>query len=78
MKSASGGGSPCEYNWDFYRFYIDNRLQENLSGEVAWSEVSFPVDAGLRTFRWEYEKDDASSEGKDTVYIDDLTIPAVP
>ena len=65
----------CEFNWDSYRFYIDNRLQEKLSGEVAWSEVAFPVTAGLRTFRWEFEKDDASSEGKDTVYIDDVVIP---
>ncbi len=66
----------CEFNWDSYRFYIDGKLQEKLSGEVAWSEVSFPVTAGVRTFKWEYEKDDATSDGKDTVYIDDLTIPA--
>ncbi len=64
-----------EPNWDNYRFYIDNKLQEKLSGEVAWSEVSFPVEAGRRTFRWEYEKDEAGSCGQDTVYLDDLTIP---
>jgi hypothetical protein len=67
-----------EYNWDNYRFYIDNKLQEKLSGEVAWSEASFPIEAGRHIFRWEYEKDDAMSCGQDTVYLDDLTIPAVP
>ncbi|NLH43847.1 MAG: hypothetical protein GX448_18565, partial [Planctomycetes bacterium] len=66
-----------EYNWDNYRFYIDSKLQEKLSGEVPWSEASFPVEAGTHTFRWEYEKDDAGSSGQDTVYLDDLTIPAV-
>ncbi len=65
-----------QYNRDNYRFYIDNKLQEQFSGEVAWSEVSFPVDAGAHTFRWEYEKDDAGSSGTDTVYLDDLTFPA--
>jgi hypothetical protein len=66
----------CECNWDNYRFYIDDRLQETLSGEVGWSEVSFPVAAGSQTFRWEYEKDDATSAGRDTVYVDDLVLPA--
>lgn len=68
----------CEYNWDNYRFYIDNRLQEELSGEVPWSEVSFPIEAGPHTFRWEYEKDGALSSGKDTVYLDDVRVPAAP
>jgi hypothetical protein len=61
---------------DYYRFYIDNKLREELSGDVAWSEVSFPVEAGTHTFRWEYEKDNAGSFGQDTVYLDDLIFPA--
>jgi hypothetical protein len=60
---------------DHYRFYIDNKLCEALSGEVAWSEVSFPVEAGTHTFRWEYEKDKTDSSGQDTVYLDDLIFP---
>lgn len=65
-----------EQNCDYYRFSIDNRLQEQLSGDITWSEVSFPVEAGTHTFRWEYEKDEADSCGKDTVYLDDLVFPA--
>ncbi|MGE5295846.1 MAG: hypothetical protein ACM3VT_13550 [Solirubrobacterales bacterium] len=65
-----------EYNWDLYRFYIDNKLQEELSGEIGWSEVSFDIEAGAHTFRWQYEKDSAGSSGKDTFYLDDLTFPA--
>ncbi|HSW02274.1 MAG TPA: hypothetical protein VLI39_19070 [Sedimentisphaerales bacterium] len=52
------------------------RFWRKVSAEVAWSEVSFPVEAGKRTFRREYEKDDAGSCGQDTVYLDELTIPA--
>ncbi len=67
-----------QYYCDYYRFYIDRKLQEELSGEVAWSEVSFPVGAGTHTFRWEYEKDETGSSGQDTVYLDDLIFPAQP
>ncbi len=34
--------------WDNFRFYIDSKLQEKLSGEVPWSEASFPVEAGTQ------------------------------
>jgi hypothetical protein len=45
------------------------------SGEEDWSEVSFPVDEGIRTFEWTYSKDGSDSEGDDTAWIDDIVFP---
>jgi len=63
---------------DVYSFSIDGDVQEDLSGEQGWKEVSFPVSAGTHTFVWEYKKDSDSSLGADTVYLDDVSIPAAP
>ncbi len=45
------------------------------SGEQDWTQVSFPVTAGRRTFRWEYSKDGSASIGDDTAWIDDIIFP---
>lgn len=65
-----------ESNFDYLRFYIDNREQGKWSGEEGWTEVSFPVTAGRRTFKWVYSKDGSASEGDDTAWIDDIVFPA--
>ena len=65
-----------ERGFDVYRFWIDGKLREEVSGEYVWAEVSFPIGTGSHTFVWEYSKDDASSSGSDTVYIDDVRLPA--
>jgi internalin A len=67
-----------EPKFDVYRFSIDGKVQEVVSGEQGWQEISFPVSAGSHTFTWEYTKDSGSSRGADTVYIDDVSIPPAP
>jgi hypothetical protein len=64
-----------ELGFDVYTFSIDGMLREELSGEHAWMEVSFPISAGSHTFVWEYRKDGGSSSGADTAYIDDVYVP---
>ncbi len=64
-----------ESGCDFLAFYIDGLEQDRWSGEEEWELVSFPVTAGRRTFRWEYSKDDSTSDGDDTSWIDDITFP---
>ena len=65
-----------ESNYDFLSFYIDNNLQEHWSGEVAWSEASFPVTSGQHTFTWEYTKDVSVSGGSDCGWIDYIVLPS--
>jgi len=40
-----------EGNYDKLKFYINNIEQDNWSGEVAWTEVTYAVTAGDNTFK---------------------------
>ena len=64
-----------ESTFDFLRFYIDGVKQAEWSGEVAWSEVSFPITAGTHTLKWQYEKDTFFADGSDAAWIDTVILP---
>lgn len=66
-----------EAEWDYLRFYIDNTLMGEWSGELGWEMVSFPVNQGLHTFRWVYEKDAYYSSGEDCAWVDYIVFPPV-
>lgn len=65
-----------ERNYDVMRFSIDQKVMAEWSGELDWKRVSFWVEEGSHTFSWEYSKDDSSSSGNDTAWIDDVMFPA--
>ncbi|MBN2129336.1 MAG: C-type lectin domain-containing protein [Sedimentisphaerales bacterium] len=64
-----------ESHWDCLRFYINESEKGAWSGDESWSEVSFPVKAGRRTFTWTYSKDESLDSGQDTCWIDDVVFP---
>ena len=64
-----------ESSYDYLRFYIDGSQKGEWSGEVSWSEVSYSVSAGTRTFKWAYEKDGSVSSGSDCAWIDYIVFP---
>ena len=64
-----------EWGWDYLKFYIDGERKAQWSGQVDWTQVSFPVTEGTRTFKWAYEKDFMISENSDTSWIDDIVFP---
>jgi hypothetical protein len=64
-----------EQYYDYLRFYIDGTQQDQWSGNEDWTQVSFPVSSGRRTFEWTYSKDGSSSDGSDTAWIDDIVFP---
>ncbi len=64
-----------EADYDYLRFYIDNALAGQWSGELAWTELAFPVNPGMRTFRWDYSKDGAVSNGSDAAWVDYIIFP---
>ena len=64
-----------ESRYDNLKFYIDGAEQGKWSGEEGWTEVSFPVTAGTRTFEWTYSKDTSIAGGDDTAWIDDIVFP---
>jgi hypothetical protein len=65
-----------ENNYDFLRFFINDQQQEEWSGEVDWTQVSFPVQAGNNSFCWTYIKDWSVSNGSDCAWVDYIIFPA--
>ena len=71
FKNVSSEGS-----YDYYRFYIDGNMQEELSGtDNEWSRSAFFVPAGTHTFKFSYEKDYSVNRGSDCAWIDNLHLP---
>lgn len=66
-----------ESNYDYLRFYIDDVEQDSWSGNVNWTEVSFPVDSGAHSFKWAYTKDHSISSGLDKAFIDFIEFPQI-
>jgi len=65
-----------EGSYDYLKFYIDGTLQDQWSGEVAWSEVNFAVStAGIHTFKWVYYKDQGVANGSDCAWVDYIIFP---
>ena len=65
-----------EATYDFLKFFIDNTMQDQWSGEENWERVSFPVSAGEHKFTWVYYKDSYVSNGSDCGWIDYIVLPA--
>ena len=64
-----------ESNYDYLKFYIDNSLQDEWSGEVSWTFAEYIVSVGTHTFKWEYYKDYSVSNGSDATWIDLIHFP---
>jgi carboxypeptidase T len=81
MEAASDGiisfyrKVSSEANYDYLKFYINNNIVGQWAGELDWAEVSFPVNAGVNTFKWVYEKDVYVSSGQDCAWIDYIIFP---
>ncbi|MDP8220207.1 MAG: C25 family cysteine peptidase [Candidatus Stygibacter frigidus] len=66
-----------EANWDFLFFYIDGVEMDSWSGNLGWSEVSYPVSAGSHELSWVYDKDSSVSSGSDCAWLDYIVFPAI-
>lgn len=64
-----------EESYDFLRFYINNQLMSEWSGELDWQRFSYPVQAGTHQLRWEYVKDEIIALNMDAAWIDDVELP---
>jgi len=64
-----------EEHSDYLRFYLDDVLISEISGETPWHFIATDLGAGSHTLRWAYEKDDNSgSGGEDTGWLDEVTL----
>ena len=64
-----------ESGYDYLKFYIDGSEQDEWSGSVDWTYISYPVTSGGHTFMWEYSKDGSVSNGSDCGWVDYITLP---
>lgn len=64
-----------ESNYDYLRFYMDGNMLGNWDGEQDWQQFTFPLTAGMHTFKWTFEKDYSVSTGSDCGWIDNITLP---
>ena len=82
LNLVAGGDLKFWYNvdseatYDFLRFYIDGVQQDSWSGSIGWTEATYSVSAGQRTFEWRYTKDGSVSTGADAAWVDFITFPA--
>ncbi len=63
---------------DYLKFYIDNSAIITASGSSSSSFTKYSgtvSSAGSHTFKWCYEKDYATSDGSDAVWIDEILMP---
>jgi len=69
----------CMPYFDFMQFWINGVEKGKWSGEKDWAEVSFPVTAGTRTFKWSYSRDTFGPPWfDDAAWIDDIVFPIEP
>ncbi len=64
-----------EANYDFLKFSIDGSVLGSWSGSSGWGQVTFPVQAGNRVFKWTYEKDVNTVSGGDCAWVDFIVFP---
>ena len=65
-----------ESGYDKLKFYIDGAVQDDWSGDVAWSQAIYSVSAGDHVFKWEYMKDGSVDGGEDCAWLDNIVFPA--
>ncbi len=63
-----------ESGWDYLIFYIDGGVETYISGEVDWTEVTYPLSAGTHTLLWRYQKDTSAYGGSDCGWVDDVVV----
>jgi V8-like Glu-specific endopeptidase len=63
-----------ESGYDYLKFYIDDILQDEISGTVNWQQKTYSVTSGTHTLKWIYEKDGSVSSGSDRGWVDKLEI----
>ncbi len=60
-----------ENYFDFLEFYIDDLLQERISGSVDWYLMMYEItDSNLHTLEWRYMKDVGTDYGNDCGWVD--------
>lgn len=65
-----------EERYDKLSYYVDDVLQESISGTTDWAFVSIAFDdtATSHTIKWEYKKDSSESSGSDCGWVTNVAL----
>ena len=66
-----------EGGYDYLRFYVDGAQIASWAGTVPWTQFTYPVTSGSRTFKWSYTKDGSVSTGDDAGWVDYIEFPTM-
>jgi len=81
MQTTVNGAGTVKFYWkvsseatyDFLEFYIDGDLQDQISGEEDWHQMTYPITASTsHTLEWRYMKDGYTTDGNDCGWADKL------
>ncbi len=64
-----------QQNYDKLKFYIDNTVKAQWSGEIDWTQVTYSVTPGEHTFKWTYVKSANTVAGSDCGWVDMINLP---
>ena len=64
-----------EKNYDFLKFYVDNVLVGQWSGETGWNRFAHLLEPGKRLLEWRYQKDGNTTRGEDAAWVDNVIFP---
>jgi alpha-tubulin suppressor-like RCC1 family protein len=67
-----------EQDFDILEFRINGVTQASISGEVDWTQASFPLAAGTNVLMWRYSKDASFDAGLDAAFVDQFAFVAAP
>ena len=86
IQATAAGPGILSFRWsvssesyyDSLAFYIDNNLQNKISGSVIWDQQTYVLPTGTFTLKWSYEKDSSSSAGSDCGWLDKVEYTPMP
>jgi hypothetical protein len=65
-----------EKDYDYLKFFVDNNLVAQWSGENGWNRHVHLLEPGRRLLEWRYQKDVNTIRGDDAAWIDNIVFPA--
>ena len=81
METSISGDGSFSFSWkvssenyfDYLRFYVNNQIHSEISGEVDWQQITLTLPAGNNQLRWAYSKDGSVSSGLDAGWVDNVS-----
>ena len=65
-------------NWSYFKFYINDQLEDEWSGNIDWSEEVYTLNAGSNVLKWEFDNNTPFTSSAKCSWIDFIEIEGLP